>query len=83
MFSFQTCLQSVGKKCVQLLNTLFTVYIIELLWRQFVGLLFQLQFACEFYVITLDACVTSFSCLFMHVKDKFDFRLMFNFNYHA
>ena len=32
MFSFQTCLQSHesgGKKCVQLLNTLFTVYFFE------------------------------------------------------
>ena len=26
MFSFQTCLQSGGKKCVQLLNKRFTVY---------------------------------------------------------
>ena len=31
MFSFQTCLQSGGKKCVQLLNTLFTVYLYVIL----------------------------------------------------
>ena len=34
MFSFQTCLQSGGKKCIQLLNTLFTVYI----WQVYLAL---------------------------------------------